>query len=225
MSLRTTRSLTLLLLAAAHGAAACNTTVIGGNTGGGGGDGGFGGFGSSGGPGGNGGFGTTGSPGSDGGAGGGSFAWPPSAIAQHGFPPAPGTSSSSSVATTTTTGGGLDPNILYVHIGNYGPVCGGTYPWTSTCVSAATWEILIGLPPGQQAAGNVLPLSQPGLVSAFFEHGAATTPSDCWSAGGSFADGTVEVLSNDGATVVVRLAGTFAGTNDVDGDYTAPICP
>jgi len=211
------RSLTLVAFAAALGSAACTSTVIGGGTGGGG----------AGGDGGDGG-GSTG----QGGSGGGVIVTigAPTAIAQYASmtptpPPGSGSSSSTSVVSSSSGGPGVDPSTLNVIIGNYGPICGGSFPYY--CNPETVWQVSIGIPPAKQAAGGVYPLSDPDFTNFMSETGSNGSPGDCWGGGGSFIDGTVEILSNDGLTIVVRLAGT---TNlgladfDADGDYTAPIC-
>ena len=203
----TSRSLTMLLLAAALGATACKTTVIGGGDGGGGAGG--------------------GDQGGNGGDGGGVIVGPPSAVAEYASsvkPPTP-EPSGSTVGTTTGSGGGVDPNTLNLRIGNYGPTCGNSYSYA--CTPVTTWQVMIRLPPDLQGAGTLVPLSEPALNSFFSETGSNGSPGDCWGGGGSFIEGTLQVLSNDGATIVVRIAGSNNGIPDVaiDGDYVAPICP
>jgi hypothetical protein len=203
------RPLALLAIVSALAAAACNATVIGGGTGNeGGGDTGPGG----------------GSSGLGGTAGSGAVApGPTTAIAEYAYmmpggPPPGGSSSGSGGAPT------LDPNTLYVKIGNYGPSCGGTFNWG--CQAETMWEASIGIPPDMQGAGGVFPLSDPALLSTFEESGGGGQPNECWGGGGSLTDGTLEILSNDGATIVVRISGTNQAITDVaiDGQYTAPIC-
>jgi hypothetical protein len=191
---------------------ACKTTVIGGRGGEGGGDDGSGGTG-----------GVGGSYG-EGGAGGGIVAGPPSAIAEYAYmttPPPPGGSSSGGGAST-----GVDPNTLNVRIGNYGPTCGGSGTTPFACTPQVTWGISLGLPPDLQAAGTTVSLGDPALNTFFSESGSNGSPDDCWGGGGSYTDGTLEVLSNDGSTIVIRLSGTNAGLGDfsADGQYSAPIC-
>lgn len=190
---------------------ACKTTVIGGRGGeGGGGDDGSG----SGGVGG-----TYG----EGGAGGSIAVGPPSAIAEYASmvsPPPPGTGSSS----TSTGGTGVDPNTLFVRIGNYGPACGNSFSFG--CTDPPTWQVSIGLPPSMQVPG-VYALDNPSINAFASLSGSNGSPGDCWGGGGSFIDGTVEVVSNDGYNIVLRLAGTNGGgftEFSADGQYTAPIC-
>lgn len=192
---------------------ACKTTVIGGR----------GGEGGDGGSGGGGGVGGTSGVGGEGGVGGGVVAGPATAIAEYAYmmsqTPPPGGSSS------TSGGGGVDPNTLFVRIGNYGPACGNSFPYG--CTNPPTWSVSIGIPPGMQTPG-VYPLSNPALDGFASVSGSDSgVDGDCWGGGGSFTDGTIEIISNDGNTIVVRLAGTSgAGFTEfsADGEYTAPIC-
>jgi hypothetical protein len=247
------RSLTIFLFTAALGSAACKTSVIGGGDGGGGtggtdvgGSGGVGGavattaiaeyasmtgVGGSGGSwgGGGGGWGGAGAGGSfsssTGGGTGGSFS------SSTGGGTGGSTSSSTGggaggASTSSSSGGtGVDPNTLYVRIGNYGPTCGGSPSFS--CDPVTVWEVSIGLPPAKQSAGGVYSLGDPDIISTFSESGGSGgAQGDCWGGGGSFTEGTVEILSNDSLTIVVRLSGTNGGLSDVstDGTYSAPIC-
>ncbi|APR79445.1 Hypothetical protein A7982_04792 [Minicystis rosea] len=217
-----------LLLAAALGAVACETAVLETTSNGSGSNGdlgGNGGFGSSGGPGGKagqGGFGTSG-PGGNGGQGGGSVAGPTSAIAEYAssLPPKPSTSS------TVAGGAGFDPHMLFVRIGNYGPACGNELH--GPCGTVQLWEVRLGIPPNQQSAGTIFPLSQLDIFTSYSVLVAAEKQSDCFGGGGYFKQGQLEILSNDGATIVVRISGSNTGVVqfgvDVDGDYAVPICP
>ncbi|APR79446.1 Hypothetical protein A7982_04793 [Minicystis rosea] len=206
MTSTTSRLLSILFFATALGATACKTAVIGGNDGEGGGGGGAGGAGGS------------------GGQGGSIVVGPPSAIAEYGSsvqdPPSD---------TGSTTGGGTtpeDPSTLHVRIGNYGPTCGGSAISPFTCTTTTVWQLSLTLPPELQAAGTVVQLGDEPFIGMFSETGSNGSPDDCWGGGGTFSFGTLEVLSNDGATIVLRIAGSNAGFSDVpvDGDYTAPIC-
>jgi hypothetical protein len=236
------RSLTIFLFAAALGSAACKTSVIGGGDGGGG----TGGTDTGGiGGGGSGGVGgavattaiaefasMTGIGGTGGSWGGGGGGWGGAGGAGGSFSSSTSTSSTSTSSTGGGTGGAstssssggtsVDPNTLYVRIGNYGPACGGTMPFN--CDNATVWEVSVGLPPAKQAAGGVYSLGDADIISTFSESGGSGQ-GDCWGGGGSFTSGTVAILSNDGVTIVVQLAGTSGAIEaSTDGTYSAPIC-
>ena len=91
----------------------------------------------------------------------------------------------------------------------------------------AGWQVLFNLPSASQVAGTYdLSGSQYGLMA--FETQGADANGECMGGGGGGAipGVTAEVLSIDGSTVKVRLAG-FAdgGLPAADGDYEVPICP
>jgi hypothetical protein len=130
---------------------------------------------------------------------------------------------------TSGAGGsfGVDPGTLYVKIGNFGQTCTGDGPpFCST--GALSWQVSVGIPPALQVPG-VIQLSDPTLLSYSSENGPNSgTPGDCFGGGGSFIEGTLEIVSIDAGTIVVILAGTSQGglgDFDADGEYTAPICP
>ncbi|MFT3770030.1 MAG: hypothetical protein QM820_31770 [Minicystis sp.] len=204
------RAFSLGLITAALGAAACSTQVIGGN-----GDG-------------EGGGGAGGGAGGSGGQGGSVAVGPASAVAEYEHSLNKPTPDPSGTTTATSSSGGstsVDPNTLYVRIGNQGPACGTSFQYA--CLPETAWQVTLTLPPDMQAAGGVFSLSDPAINGFISETGSNGSPGDCWGGGGTFADGTLEILSNDGATIVVRLSGTndFVTDTEIDGDYTAPICP
>jgi hypothetical protein len=142
----------------------------------------------------------------------------PYVLIQNGSPP-PGA--------TVGVGGGssIDPNTLYVEIGNFTPTCVGGDP-APVCTSSLTWQVSVAIPPALQVPG-VLQLSDPNLLSFVSESGSqGGAPGTCAGGGGSFTQGTLEILSIDADAIVVILAGTSAvGSDfDADGQYTAPIC-
>ena len=115
-----------------------------------------------------------------------------------------------------------DPSMLFLKIGNYAPTCGDSNP--PSCVSPASWQVTIGLPYYMQYPG-VYPLSHPAILSTASESGSdPDSPGSCWGGGGSFTAGTVAVLSNNGATIVVQLNGTGEFEFNADGQYVLPIC-
>jgi hypothetical protein len=130
----------------------------------------------------------------------------------------PGTGSSSS----TTSGGGtfIDPNTLYLKAGSYPLVCSDPYA-LGACPS---FEVSIGIPPALQHPGVIL-LSSPELISSFSATGPNIDSPDCWFGGGSFYDGTIEIVSIDDRQVVFRLDNTSTFEFNANGEYTALRCP
>ncbi len=128
---------------------------------------------------------------------------------------------------TTGSGGGVDPNTLYVMIGSPAPVCSDPFGASAQC---GTYAITIGIPPQLQQPGT-LNLSDTALISTFSETGTSSTAGVCPGGGGSFVDGTIDIVSIDATQVVFTLTGTmmFAGEGIPDevanGTYTASRCP
>lgn len=113
--------------------------------------------------------------------------------------------------------------MLFLKIGNYAPTCGDSYP--PSCVSPASWQVTIGLPYYMQGPG-LYSLSDPSISSNASASGQDPDyPDACWGSGGSFEEGTLQVLSNDGSIIVVRLNGTQKFEFNADGQYVLPICP
>ena len=193
----------MIALATALGASACKPVIIGGGSGGGG-EGGSGG-------------------GGEGGSGGAGNAVNALGVPYVLFPQTPPGNTGSSGSGGTIT---IDPSTLYVQIGNFSQTCStNQLPF---CAPGLNWQVSIGIPPALQVPG-VLQLSNPGLISTFSEDGPNGPNADnCGSGGGgSFIEGTMEILSIDAGTIVVKLTGTTPGLGDfhADGEYTAPICP
>lgn len=125
---------------------------------------------------------------------------------------------------STSTGGGtdLDPNDLFVIISNHGLTCVDPYG----SYACGNWRVAIVIPPALQVPG-VLDLHSPELLnySGFSVSGPDDGSGNCYGGGGSFYDGTVEIVSLDATQVVVRFEGTDTSEFDVDGVHTAIRCP
>jgi hypothetical protein len=122
--------------------------------------------------------------------------------------------------------GGLDPDMLFIKVGNEGPACGGSFSYD--CKPGVLWEVSIGLPPAMQVPG-VYSLSDPAIMATATASGSDPgnfgEPAACWGSGGSFTEGTIQVIDNDGLTIVVKIQGTGDWTEfDADGQYSVPIC-
>ncbi|XXX80251.1 hypothetical protein WMF30_15905 [Sorangium sp. So ce134] len=129
----------------------------------------------------------------------------------------------------TGTGGGssaasggpvLDPDDLFVRIGNRELSCADPYG----DFACGTWEVSIGIPPALQVPG-VLNLDAPELISYQSFAGPDRGGGDCYGGGGSFIEGTIEIVSIDAAQVVVRLSDTDTYEFDANGEHTALRCP
>lgn len=125
--------------------------------------------------------------------------------------------------TTASTGGGEpppDPDTLEVFIGGQPLACSD--PYALSCGSQ--WTVSFSLPPALQAPG--LYALDATELNAFATETGPGGGEECWWGGGSYWDGTVEVLSIDATQVTVRLAGTSGLFEfDADGDFTALRCP
>ncbi len=132
-------------------------------------------------------------------------------------------------SSSSSSGGDVDSGTLYVMIGSPAPACADPFGSSASCGPA--FSVSIGIPPALQQPGTLALNS--GVTSTFSEMEAASsaTPAVCPVSGGSFTDGTLEIVSIDAAQVVVTLSGTmmFAGDDVPDevanGTYTALRCP
>lgn len=114
----------------------------------------------------------------------------------------------------------IDPATLLVRAGNYGVACGGTDSAVGACTSTKSWQLQLAIPPSGQAPG-IHQLSEPGYFVSFSESQGGGN-GECSGGGGTMFDGTVEIVSIDEASIVVRLEGVMA---DYDGVYVAAMCP
>lgn len=118
-------------------------------------------------------------------------------------------------------GGGLNPDTLFVQIGNTGQICDDPFA-AQSCGSQ--WRVSIGIPPALQVPG-VISLSSPDVISSFSETGPIEANSqECWGGGGSFFEGTLEIVSIDATSMVVRLANTDTVDFAADGEYSVERC-
>jgi hypothetical protein len=122
---------------------------------------------------------------------------------------------------SATTGGGpaIDPNTPFVVIGSNSPTC--LNPWGQ--LVCATWRVMIGIPNDLFKPG-VLSLSDTRIMSSASSQGIDRGAGDCSGGGGSYSQGSIEILSVDASTAKVRLSDTFKFDFDADGDYDVAIC-
>ena len=194
----------LLLATASLGAAACNTVVTNGE-GGGGGDGGAGGAGT--------------------GGGGVQVSANTIAVAPDDLPgPSGGTGSSSS---STSTGGGtvIDPDSAVIFVASSNLACadppGTIFDLEGECPDDGGHLVRFTLAPEQQAPG-VYPLQS---LNGFFEEILPNGDGTCGFGGGTFWDGTAEVVAVTSTTIEITLSGTMSLSGEsVDGSYVVPRC-
>ncbi|WP_437805915.1 hypothetical protein [Sorangium sp. So ce1078] len=132
----------------------------------------------------------------------------------------PDTSGSSGSESTASGGSDLDPNDLFIFIANHEISCADqSFPFI-----CGTWEVSIFIPPALQVPG-VIPLDTPELGAYFSAAGPDRGGGDCYSGGGSFFEGTIELVSIDAEKVVFRFEGTDTYEFDANGEHTALRCP
>ncbi|XXX80250.1 hypothetical protein WMF30_15900 [Sorangium sp. So ce134] len=132
----------------------------------------------------------------------------------------PEVSGGSGSSSTASGGPALDPDDLFIKIGNRELSCADPYG----DYSCGTWTVSIGIPPALQVPG-VINLDAPELISYQSFTGPDRGGGDCYGGGGSFIEGTIEIVSIDAARVVVRLSDTDTYEFDANGEYTALRCP
>jgi hypothetical protein len=127
-------------------------------------------------------------------------------------------------------------DVLEVALGNYLETCGPSafdhYPDNATpCTTTSSWKARLNLPLAKLQVGTVMPFPDVsgGWGFSIIDPGVPYDPQyGCSGGGGSYWEGTVEVLSIDATTLRLRLAGTatfFDGTGDnADGDYDVALC-
>jgi hypothetical protein len=135
------------------------------------------------------------------------------------FDPTTGTSGTSGTSVATTTGGaGIDPDTQYITLGTEPTSCMHPYI-TGKC---GFWQVSIAIPPSMFKP-NTYSLS---CLNAYFSaQGPDRGGGDCSGGGGSFFDGTIEILSVDATHVVFRLVNTQKFDFNADGYYDLPRCP
>jgi hypothetical protein len=163
---------------------------------------------------------TGGTGGSAGGGSGGSTGVPDPASAiviRYGdIPPSPG---SSGTGTSTTGGTPIDPDTPYVFISTPGPTCQDPMA-TQAC---GAWRVGIGIPRALFVPGT-LQLNDSRLISYMSSRGPDRGGGDCSGGGGSFFEGTLEIVDIGATTVNIRLANTFKLDFNADGAYAAKNC-
>jgi hypothetical protein len=130
---------------------------------------------------------------------------------------------STSGSASSSSGGGVDPNTLYLSIGDQYTTCADPI---APIPCGGYFNVTIGIPPALVQLGS-LPLSTPGLISVSFETEGGVDPGACGGGGGSYVDGTLTITDIETTTVSFTLSGTDGfdvGPESADGVYVATIC-
>jgi hypothetical protein len=127
--------------------------------------------------------------------------------------------SGSGTGTTTTGGTPIDPDTPYVFISTPGPTCQDPMA-TQPC---GAWRVGIGIPRALFQPGT-LQLNDSRLISYMSSRGTDRGGGDCSGGGGSFFDGTLEIVDIGATTVNIRLANTLKLDFNADGAYAAKNC-
>jgi hypothetical protein len=140
------------------------------------------------------------------------------AIFREDLPPSGGGGSSS----VSTGGGSLPGDDLLLMTGSDTPVCSD--PFASPGCETQGWGVTVILPAAYQTPG-VYSLSDPAIISSFSV--GLGSPGECAGGGGSYFDGSIEVVTIDDQQVVYTLSGTaelHSGFGNADGTYEASRC-
>ena len=162
-----------------------------------------------------------------------------------------GASSGSESVTSTSSTGELPPesveiqanniaaakgDILEIALGNFIETCGPSafdhYPENyPPCLTDSSWRLRLNIPLAKLHVGAVLPFPEisDGWSYSQIDPMVPYEPQyGCGGGGGSYWEGTVEVLAISGATLQLRLAGTStffdSSGENADGDYDVALC-
>jgi hypothetical protein len=128
---------------------------------------------------------------------------------------------------SSVAAGGGEPQAaddLVVFLGDITPACSDPFGVVNDCARSG-WEVVLTLPATYQAVGSYS-LSDPAL-QAFFAGSLAGSDGQCAGGGGSYFEGTMDVLAIDASHVEFRLtdtSGLFTGQGNADGTYSASRC-
>jgi hypothetical protein len=125
--------------------------------------------------------------------------------------------SGSGVGTTAAAGGDpIDPNTLFVFIGEQPQLCEDPHAAMSC---GDHWRVTVALPPAFQQPG-MYDLAQ---LNGFFTVTGPGAGDDCWWGGGTF-EGWIEIVSIDEGAVTGSLFNTPTYDFDANGDFVASRC-
>lgn len=135
------------------------------------------------------------------------------------IPPLPPGDSGSSVS----SGGGPDGDTLDVTFGkNVELACGNSPIVSGPCPS---WTVSFQLPVELQQPGT-LPLSDPRIHAhqSLSAQNSGAPPGDCYFGGGSFFDGSLEIVSLGGGELRFRITGAPTFEFDANGEHVVELC-
>ena len=135
----------------------------------------------------------------------------------------------------------VQPDTLYVFIGNFEETCGDPFP--PVCVDPPSadlmnqWQIIVGIPAGLQQEGTLpLPTAEGQAVDIVVavgnENPGSPPTSSCWADSPAFVGGEVEIASIDATQVTVnfvdvqnQLTAAQGPGSVIDAAARAPRCP
>jgi hypothetical protein len=110
---------------------------------------------------------------------------------------------------------------MYFILGGEPPACSAPFG-SYTC---GHWRVSIGIPP-QLFRPGVLRLGSQSLNASYSVQGPDEGGGQCYGGGGSFFDGTIEIVSiAENGDAVIRVADTQKFEFNADGTYQAHRCP
>lgn len=118
------------------------------------------------------------------------------------------------------SGPGHDPDRLVLFVSRDQVACASPFGVPDECPEVETTKAIISLPSEYQVPGTY-DLDDPLIISSFSMTGANEDGS-CYGGGGSFFDGTIQIVSIDEDRVRLVLDGTSPGA--LDGQHTAFFC-
>ncbi|HSC89776.1 MAG TPA: hypothetical protein VLC09_21005 [Polyangiaceae bacterium] len=122
--------------------------------------------------------------------------------------------------TSDGSSSGPDPESLYLVLGNTSLTCAAP----RSTYACGTWSVTLIVPP-ELAAPGVVSLGDPRVISSMSAQGEDRGGGDCSAGGGSFSDGTLEIVSMNEQEVTVRFFDTWTYDFDINRVYTLPRCP
>lgn len=97
---------------------------------------------------------------------------------------------------------------------------------TSIIIECGRWELEVYLPEGE-ATDGARSLGQDGVNAFRYRSDGAPDADECTARVDEFAQGTIEIVAKDAASVTFRVDGTTSVTPrfDADGTFQASRCP
>lgn len=124
---------------------------------------------------------------------------------------------------SSSSGEAIDPDTLYIFLSSQQLTCADPL---ASLDCGQQWDVTIAVPPALQQVGS-LSLDNPDLISVFGATGPGAGDLDsggCYFGGGSYMDGTLEIVSIGADSVTIQLSNTMDFEFDADGAYEVPLC-